>query len=75
MTQKRITIYQIRHAAGTATEKTEGLDKAQALLGHRTANVTRRYAHSQLAIAEDMARNRHNPFDDAEVATDAEAAG
>ena len=64
--------YQIRHAAGTATEKTEGLDKAQALLGHRTANVTRRYAHSQLAIAEDMARNRVNPFDDA---MDEEAAG
>ena len=55
--------YQIRHTAGTATEKIGGLDKAQALLGHRTANVTRRYAHSQLAIAEELARNRVNPFD------------
>ena len=57
------TPYQIRHAAGTEAEKTGGLDKAQALLGHRTANTTKRYAHGQLAIAESMARNRHNPFD------------
>ena len=56
------TPYQLRHAAGTEVEKTEGLDKAQALLGHRTANVTKRYAHGQLAIAESMARNRQNPF-------------
>ena len=54
--------YQIRHAAGTEAEKTQGLDKAQALLGHKTANVTKRYAHGQLAIAESMARNRQNPF-------------
>ena len=56
------TPYQIRHAAGTEAEKTGGLDKAQALLGHRTANTTKRYAHGQLAIAESMAQNRHNPF-------------
>jgi len=56
------TPYQIRHAAGTEAEKTERLDKAQALLGHRTANTTKRYAHGQLAIAESMARNRRNPF-------------
>ena len=60
------TPYQLRHAAGTDAEKTGGLDKAQALLGHRTANVTKRYAHGQLAIAESMARNRRNPFDKAE---------
>ena len=40
-----------------------GLDKAQALLGHKTANVTKRYAHGQLAIAEEMARTRQNPFE------------
>jgi integrase len=57
------TPYQLRHAAGTAAEKTGGLDQAQALLGHKTANVTKRYAHAQLAIAESMARNRQNPFD------------
>ena len=55
--------YQLRHSASTATEKTEGLDKAQALLEHRTANITKRYAHGQLKIAESMARNRHNPFE------------
>ena len=57
--------YQIRHAAGTAAETMSGggLDKAQALLGHKTANVTKRYAHGQLAIAEEMARSRANPFE------------
>jgi len=56
--------YLIRHAAGTEAEMTAGLDKAQALLGHTSANMTKRYAHGRLAIAEDMARNRRNPFDD-----------
>ena len=55
--------YQLRHAAGTEAEKTGGLDKAQALLGHKTAHITRRYAHGQLEIAESMAQNRYNPFD------------
>jgi len=57
------TPYQIRHSAGTAAEKEGGLDKAQALLAHRSANVTKRYAHGQLAIAEEMARKRENPFE------------
>jgi integrase len=56
--------YQIRHSAGTAAEKESGLDKAQALLGHTSANTTKRYAHGRLAITEDMARNRRNPFED-----------
>jgi len=56
------TPYRLRHSAGTEAEKTGGLDKAQALLGHKTANVTKRYAHAQLAIAEEMARKRENPF-------------
>ena len=56
--------YQIRHAAGTEAEKRQGLDKAQALLGHKTANVTKRYAHGQLASAEEMARSRVNPFEE-----------
>jgi len=60
------TPYQLRHAAGTATEKALGLDKAQALLGHKTANMTKRYAHGQLAIAEAMARSRVNPFESTE---------
>jgi integrase len=56
------TPYQLRHSAGTEAEKTGGLDKAQALLGHKTANVTKRYAHARLAIAESMAHDRRNPF-------------
>ena len=59
------TPYMLRHAAGTDAEKTGGLDHAQALLGHKTANVTKRYAHGQLAIASQMARERKNPFADA----------
>jgi integrase len=55
--------YQLRHSAGTEAEKTGGLDKAQALLGHKTASITKRYAHGQLKIAESMARNRQNPFE------------
>jgi len=55
--------YQLRHAASTEMEKTEGLDKAQALLGHKSTAVTRRYSHGQLVIAEGMARNRRNPFE------------
>jgi integrase len=55
--------YQLRHSAGTDAEKTLGLDGAQALLGHRTANTTKRYAHGQVAITESMARNRRNPFE------------
>jgi integrase len=62
--------YQIRHAAGTETEKTLGLDKAQALLGHKTANITKRYAHGQLAIVESLARNRQNPFETPKEAKD-----
>ena len=58
------TPYQLRHSAGTEAEKAGGLDNAQALLGHKTANVTKRYAHGQLAIAESMARERRNPFDE-----------
>jgi integrase len=56
--------YQLRHAQATDLEKREGLDKAQAVLRHTTANTTRRYAHAQLAIAEDVAKKRVNPFAD-----------
>jgi len=55
--------YQLRHANATATEKALGLDKAQAVLRHTTPNTTKRYAHGQLAIAEEVARQRVNPFD------------
>jgi integrase len=55
--------YQLRHAAATDVEESHGLDKAQALLGHKTANMTKRYAKAQLTIAESLARSRRNPFE------------
>jgi integrase len=54
--------YQLRHAAGTDFEKTLGLDKAQAMLGHTTANMTKRYTHGRLEIAKSGARKQVNPF-------------
>jgi len=56
--------YQLRHAQATDLEKREGLDTAQAVLRHTTANTTKRYAHGQLVIAEEVARKRANPFAD-----------
>ena len=56
------TPYQIRHAAATHTEKTEGLDAAQSLLGHTSANMTKRYAHGQEAIQKRLALKQVNPF-------------
>ena len=55
--------YQLRHSASTATELAHSDEDAQALLGHRTVNMTKRYTHTQLARREALARNRHNPFD------------
>jgi len=66
------TPYAIRHSAGTATEEALGLDKAQALLGHTSANTTKRYAHARLAITEAMAMTRSNPFDVPTVEPDME---
>ena len=56
--------YQLRHAQATALEKEGKLDVAQAVLRHTTANTTKRYAHGQLVLAEEAARNRVNPFAD-----------
>jgi len=55
--------YQLRHSASTDIELEYGIDASQAMLGHRTANTTKRYSHGQLAKAEKIARNRRNPFD------------
>ena len=55
--------YQLRHTAATETESEVGLDEAQAQLGHKTANTTRRYSKAQLKIRENLARNRRNPFE------------
>ena len=55
--------YQIRHTAATAMEKESGLDEAQALLDHSSAQTTKRYSHARLQKMKDLARNRRNPFD------------
>lgn len=55
--------YQLRHSACTAAELAHSDEDAQALLGHRTVNMTKRYTHSQLARREALARNRQNPFE------------
>jgi len=55
--------YQLRHAAATAAELAHSDADAQALLGHRTVNMTKRYSKAQLMQRETLARNRHNPFD------------
>jgi integrase len=55
--------YQLRHAAATATELANSDADAQALLGHRTVNMTKRYSKAQLTQREGLARNRQNPFE------------
>ena len=55
--------YQLRHTAATVTELAHSDEDAQALLGHQTVNMTKRYAHNQLARREELARNRCNPFE------------
>ena len=65
------TPYQLRHGAGTRAEKEHGLDEAQALLHHTSAQMTKRYAHGRQEITKNMARNRVNPF--ATVSTEGEA--
>lgn len=55
--------YQLRHRASTATELAHSDEDAQALLGHKTVNMTKRYTHSQLTCREELARKRRNPFE------------
>jgi len=57
--------YQLRHAAATEMELAHGDSNAQALLGHRTVNTTKRYSKAQLTQREKLARNRRNPFESA----------
>jgi len=54
--------YQIRHSAATFIEETEGLDESQALLGHTSADMTKRYAKGQQAIQKRIALKQVNPF-------------
>jgi integrase len=56
------TPYQLRHSASSAMEVEEGIDEAQALLGHTTPNTTARYNHRQLQKLKELARNRRDVF-------------
>ena len=55
--------YLLRNSAATATELEHSDEDAQALLGHKTVNMTKRYSKTQLKRREVMARNRRNPFE------------
>jgi integrase len=55
--------YQLRHSAATQMEAMLGDTEAQALLGHKTVNMTKRYSKAQLMQREALARNRQNPFE------------
>jgi integrase len=56
--------YLLRHSASTAVELAHGDENAQALLGHTTVNMTKRYSKTQKARREALARKRVNPFAD-----------
>jgi len=58
------TPYQLRHTAATETSRAVGKEKAKALLTHRSMRTIEIYDHSDLAVREELARNRqeHNPF-------------
>jgi len=62
--------YLLRNSAATATELAHSDEDAQALLGHKTVNMTKRYSKTQKTRREKLARNRRNPFDDGGLADD-----
>ena len=64
------TPYSLRNSAATAIELEYDLDKAQAQLGHTTADMTRRYSKAQLKQRERLAQERKNPFAVKECAAD-----
>jgi integrase len=64
------TPYQLRHTAATAMELEQGLDEAQALLDHSSADTTRRYAHARLQKLKELALHRIDPFAEANEGTD-----
>jgi integrase len=64
--------YLLRNSAATDIELKHGLDEAQAQLGHRKADMTRRYSKAQLRIREKLAREQENPFADGLIDTENE---
>ena len=57
------TPYQIRHSTATRMELEEGLDEAQAVLGHTSADMTKRYARGRERIQKRIALKQINPFE------------
>jgi integrase len=55
--------YMLRHSAGTETSRTQGKDKAKALLTHASIETTEIYDHADLEVRKELALNRRNPFD------------
>ncbi|MDR0326859.1 MAG: site-specific integrase [Planctomycetaceae bacterium] len=55
--------YLLRNSAATAIELENGLDEAQAQLGHTKADMTKRYSKAQLKQREKLAHSRVNPFE------------
>jgi integrase len=55
--------YQLRHSASTATELEHSDEDAQAMLGHKNVNMTKRYSKTQLKRRESLARSWRNPFE------------
>ena len=58
--------YQIRHSTATFVEETEGLDESQAVLGHTSADMTKRYAKAREKIQKRVALEQTNPFEETE---------
>ena len=54
--QHRWTPNQLRHSASTEIRKRYGLEAAQVVLGHTSADVTQVYAERDLAKAEEIMR-------------------
>jgi integrase len=49
-------VHQLRHSAATLIRRRFGLDSAQVVLGHASANITQVYAEADMALAERVAR-------------------
>ncbi len=54
--QHVFTAHWLRHTAATEIRKSTGLDGAQSMLGHTTANMTEHYAHVEIGKAMEVAR-------------------
>ena len=58
--------YQNRHSTATFIEEKEGLDESQAVLGHTSADMTKRYAKARERIQKRVALEQTNPFEETE---------